>query len=52
MTCWKRYEYWGRRDGEVQKLWTDWFRWESDSRDPWQFKNKLKNEYKDDGEEA
>lgn len=27
--------------------WTDWFIWKSDIRDPWQLKNRLRNEYKD-----
>lgn len=39
----KRYEYWSREG----KKWTDWFVWLSDNRDPWQLKNKLKNEYKE-----
>ena len=38
----KRYEYYTREG----KVWTDWFEWESDIRDPWQLKNKLRNEYK------
>lgn len=40
----KRYEYYTREG----KTWTDWFIWNSDNRDPWQLKNKLKNEYKDE----
>ena len=40
----KRYQYYSR-DGIC---WTDWFKWDSDSRDPWQLKSsKLRNEYKD-----
>ena len=48
MATFKRYQYWGREDGEVKKLWTHWFRWDSDNRDPWQLKNKLKNEFKEE----
>jgi hypothetical protein len=44
----KRYQYWGRKDGQIQKLWTEWFPWDSDNRDPWQMRNKLKNEYKEE----
>lgn len=36
----KRYQYWSR-DGI---RWTEWFKWTGD-RDPWQLKNKLRNEY-------
>lgn len=39
----KRYQMY-TRDGIV---WSDWFKWDSDNRDPWQLKNKLKNEYED-----
>ena len=39
----KRYQYYAR-DG---LHWTDWFKW-TGSKDPWQLKNKLKNEYKDE----
>lgn len=41
----KRYQYWSS-NGIV---WTDWFPWTGE-RYPWQLKNKLKNEYKDDSE--
>lgn len=34
----KRYQYWSRTGVE----WTDWFRWDSDNRDPWQLKNRLR----------
>lgn len=44
MATFKRYQMW-TRDGLV---WSEWFRWDSDNRDPWQFKNKLKNEYKEE----
>ena len=40
----KRYEYWTREG----KKFTDWFPWDSDNRDPWQLKNKLMNEYKEE----
>lgn len=40
----KRYEYFSREG----KKFTDWFLWDSDNRDPWQLKNKLKNEYKNE----
>lgn len=40
----KRYQMY-TRDGIV---WSDWFKWDSDNRDPWQLKNKLKNEYKEE----
>ena len=39
----KRYEYWSR---EGLKF-TPWFKWDSDNRDHWQLKNRLRNEYKD-----
>ena len=39
----KRYEYWTSEG----KKFTEWFKWDSDNRDPWQLKNKLKNEYKE-----
>ena len=46
----KRYQYWGFKDGKAQMLWTDFFIWDSDSRDQIQLKgfkgNHLKNEYK------
>ena len=40
----KRYEYFSREG----KKFTDWFLWDSANRDPWQLKNKLKNEYKNE----
>jgi hypothetical protein len=47
----KRFQYWGRKDGEVQKLWTDWFEWKSDIKEPIQQKgfkgNHLLNEYRE-----
>ena len=48
MKCYKRYEYWTSENGKPVKKWTDFFLWDSDNRDPWQLKNKLKNEYKDE----
>lgn len=39
----KRYQYWTSEG----KKFTEWFRWDSDNRDPWQLKNKLKNEYEE-----
>lgn len=44
MATYKRYQYWSR-DGIK---FTDWFPWDSDNRDPWQLKNKLRNEYKEE----
>lgn len=38
----KRYQYWSSQG--IQ--WTDWFPWNSDLTEPWQIKNKLKNEYR------
>ena len=50
----KRFQYWGRKDGVVQKLWSEWFEWKSDNRDPIQLKgykgNHLLNEYQEDDE--
>ena len=50
MVCYKRYQYWGRKDGKVQKLWTDFFPWDSPSREKVQLKgykgDDLLNEYK------
>lgn len=40
----KRYQMY-TRDGIV---WSSWFKWDSDNRDPWQLKNKLKNEYREE----
>lgn len=48
MAVFKRYEYWGSEDGKPVKKVTPWFRWDSDSRDPWQLKNKLRNFYKEE----
>lgn len=39
----KRYEYWTREG----KVFTPWFEWKSENRDPWQLKNRLRNEYKE-----
>lgn len=39
----KRYEY----NTKGGKTWTDFFIWNSTLRDPWQLKNKLRNEYKE-----
>lgn len=47
MSCYKRYEYWASENGKPIKKWTDFFLWDSDNRDPWQLKNRLRNEYKD-----
>lgn len=40
----KRYQFYGKNGIE----WTDWFPWNSNSREKWQLKNKLLNEYKDE----
>ena len=48
----KRFQFWGRKDGKVEKMWSEWFKWDSDNRDPIQLKgfkgDNLLNEYKDD----
>lgn len=41
----KRYEYWASENGKPIKKYTTWFNWDSDLEEPWQLKNKLKNEY-------
>lgn len=41
----KRFQYWG--PGGIKK-WTNWFPCTGSTREPWQLKNKLKNEYKDE----
>lgn len=38
----KRYEYWSSEG----KKFTTWFNWDSNLEEPWQLKNKLKNEFK------
>ena len=52
MKCYKRFQYWGRVDGKVQKCWTDWFPWNSDSREKVQLKgfkgDMLLNEYREE----
>lgn len=40
----KRYQYYSNKG----KVWTKWFRWNSDILDKWQINNKLLNEYKDE----
>lgn len=40
----KRYQYYSKNG----IIWTDWFRWDCSSLYPWQLKNKLLNEYKDE----
>ena len=48
----KRFQFWGRKDGKVEKMWSQWFKWDSDNRDPIQLKgfkgDNLLNEYADD----
>lgn len=48
----KRYQYWGKKDGKVQKLWTQFFPWNSPSREKVQLKgykgDDLLNEYKEE----
>lgn len=48
----KRFQYWGRKDGKVEKMWSQWFGWDSDNRDTIQLKgykgDHLLNEYVDD----
>lgn len=39
----KRYEYYTKGG----KTWSEWFEWNSTLREPWQLKNKLRNEYKE-----
>lgn len=48
MKCYKRYEYWASENGKPIKKWTDFFLWDSDIRDEWQLKGKLRNFYKDE----
>lgn len=47
----KRFQYWGRKDGKPCILWTDYFPWNSDIKDPIQHKgfkgNNLLNEYRE-----
>lgn len=42
----KRYEYWASENGKPIKKFTTWFNWDSNLEEPWQMKNKLKNEFK------
>ena len=48
----KRFQFWGRKDGKVEKMWSQWFKWDSDNRDLIQLKgfkgDHLLNEYIDD----
>jgi len=48
----KRYEYWASENGKLVKKFTNWFKWDSDNREPIQNKgfkgNNLKNEYRED----
>lgn len=49
----KRFQFWGRnKDGKVEKMWSQWFEWDSDNRDPIQLKgykgDHLLNEYIED----
>ena len=48
----KRFQFWGRKDGKVEKMWSQWFKWDSDNRDLIQLKgfkgDHLLNEYVDD----
>jgi len=50
MEVFKRYEFWASENGKPVKKWTNFFIWDSDSRDQIQLKgfkgNHLKNEYK------
>lgn len=50
--CYKRFQYWGRKDGKVQKMWSNWFLWGSENRDPIQMKgykgDNLLNEYREE----
>ena len=43
----KRYEYWGSNNGVPTIKWTDWFSCTSKEKEPFQVKNKLRNEYRD-----
>ena len=47
----KRFQFWGRVDGKVQKCWTDWFDWKSDDCPKVQLKGYkgdcLLNEYRE-----
>ena len=48
MKCYKRYEYWASENGKPVKKWTDFFLWDSDIREKWQLKGKLRNFYKEE----
>ena len=52
MTTYKRYQYWGSENGKPVKKWTEYFPWDSDSREKIQLKgfkgDCLLNEYKDE----
>lgn len=43
--AYKRYQYWGFKDGKPQKMWTKWFNIKDNNKEPLQMKG-LKNEYK------
>ena len=45
--CFKRYEYWGCKDGKPMKMVTEWFSWNTEYKPKWQLNNKLQNWYKD-----
>lgn len=48
MKVFKKYEYWASENGKPVKKWTDFFLWNSDIRDEWQLKGKLRNFYKEE----
>jgi len=44
----KRFQYWGRNaDGKVEKLWSEWYEYESDFKPKYQLGKALLNEYKE-----
>ena len=45
MAVYKRYEYWGSKNGKPIKKWTEFFYWGGEQYQ-WQLKGKLKNEYR------
>ena len=55
MEVFKRYQYWGSENGKPVKKWTEYFPWNSDSREKIQMKgfkgDNLLNEYTTSNEE-
>lgn len=55
MKCYKRYQFWASENGKPVKKWTEYFEWNSDSREKIQMKgfkgDNLLNEYTTSNEE-